>query len=100
MLQALWGCLSGRKSAILGAVLFFLLPAARSTLWLAPLEAVTRSTGAADNTSDFRSELLSASGVGIAQSVERRKARVRFPAVYDFSLLHNIETDCGAHPAS
>jgi hypothetical protein len=26
--------------------------------------------------------------------------RVRFPAVQDFSLLHSVQTDSGAHPAS
>jgi hypothetical protein len=27
-------------------------------------------------------------------------ARVRFPAMQDFSLLHSVQTDSGAHPAS
>jgi hypothetical protein len=27
-------------------------------------------------------------------------AQVYFPPVQDLSLLHSIETDCGAHPAS
>jgi hypothetical protein len=26
--------------------------------------------------------------------------QVRFPAVKDFSLLHSVQTDSGAHPAS
>jgi hypothetical protein len=40
----------------------------------------------------------------IAQSVWRRAmgwmAKVRFPAVQDFSLLHSVHTDSGAHPVS
>jgi hypothetical protein len=39
-----------------------------------------------------------------ALSVERRAmgwmARVRFPAVLDFSFLHSLQIDPGAHPAS
>jgi hypothetical protein len=35
--------------------------------------------------------------VGIATGCT---ARVRFPAVQDFSLLHNVQTGSGAHPAS
>jgi hypothetical protein len=27
-------------------------------------------------------------------------ARVQFPAVQDFSLLHSVQTDSGAHPIS
>jgi hypothetical protein len=41
--------------------------------------------------------LLSDPGAGIATGC---MARVRFPAVQDFSLLHSIQTDSGAHPAS
>jgi hypothetical protein len=41
---------------------------------------------------------------GIAQSVWRRAtcwaARVQFPAVKDFSLLHSVQPDPGAHPAT
>jgi hypothetical protein len=43
-------------------------------------------------------------GVEIAQLVQQRAtswtARVRFPEVQDFSLLHSLQTDSGAHPAS
>jgi hypothetical protein len=39
------------------------------------------------------------SSVGIATGYGLN-ARVRFPAVKDFSLLHSIQTDSGAHPAS
>jgi hypothetical protein len=39
-----------------------------------------------------------------AQSVYRRAvgwaARVQFPAVKDYSLLHGVQTDSGSHPAS
>jgi hypothetical protein len=42
--------------------------------------------------------------VGVAQSVSRRAAgwtaRLRFPAVQDFSLLHSVQTGSGAHLAS
>jgi hypothetical protein len=37
------------------------------------------------------------SSVGIATGLT---ARVRFPAVHDFSLPHSVQTDSGAHPAS
>jgi hypothetical protein len=41
---------------------------------------------------------------GIAQSVWRRHTgwttRVRFLAVQDFSFLHSVQTDTGAHPGS
>jgi hypothetical protein len=44
------------------------------------------------------------SGVGIAQSVQQWAmgwtAWVRLPAVQDFPLLHNFQTDSGAHPVS
>jgi hypothetical protein len=47
---------------------------------------------------------LSVRGVRIAQSVLQQatgwKARVRFPAVQDVSLLHRLQRDSEAHPAS
>jgi hypothetical protein len=43
-------------------------------------------------------------GVGIAQPVKQRATgwmpRIRFPAGQDFSLLHAVQTDSGAHPSS
>jgi hypothetical protein len=38
-------------------------------------------------------------GVGIATGYGL-EARVRFPAVQDFSLLHSVQIGSGAHPAS
>jgi hypothetical protein len=42
-------------------------------------------------------------GVGITQSVWRRATgwtdRARLPAGQDFSFLHSVQTDSGAHPA-
>jgi hypothetical protein len=44
------------------------------------------------------------SAVGIAQSVFQQAlgwtAQVQFSAVQDFSLLHSVQTNSGAHPAS
>jgi hypothetical protein len=41
---------------------------------------------------------------GIAQLVQRRAkgwtARVRFPEVHGFSLIHSVQTASGDHPAS
>jgi hypothetical protein len=43
-------------------------------------------------------------GVGVAQSVQQwgtgRMAWARFPAGQDFSLLHTVQTESRAHPAS
>jgi hypothetical protein len=36
----------------------------------------------------------------IISNVLYKHARVRFPAVQDFSPLHSVQTDSGAHPAS
>jgi hypothetical protein len=48
--------------------------------------------------------ILTPTAVGIAQSVWRRAkgwvARLRFPTVQDFSALHRVQADSGAHPAS
>jgi hypothetical protein len=35
----------------------------------------------------------------MAEMIMCWKARVRFPAVLDFSFLHSLQTDPGAHPA-
>jgi hypothetical protein len=39
------------------------------------------------------------SSVGIATGYGL-DGRVRVPAVQEFSILHGVHTDCGAHPAS
>jgi hypothetical protein len=47
------------------------------------------------NDTDFYSETT-----GSNRSRHSWTAWVRFPAVQDFSLLHNVHTDGGTHPAS